>query len=81
MAREKPYRPPTSVTLAGVHVRRELVEWLAGQLEDEPAGDRLRAGIRAGHGGSYGSLRRCGEHARLRHSALCSGPAAGGPAG
>jgi hypothetical protein len=45
MARRKPYRPPTSITLAGIPVRRELVEWLAGQLPDDPAGDRLRRAL------------------------------------
>ena len=39
--KSKPYRPPTSMTLAGIPVRRELVEWLADQLGEEPAGDRL----------------------------------------
>ena len=45
MARPKPYRPPTSITLAGIPVRRELVEWLADQLPDEPAGGRLRRAL------------------------------------
>jgi hypothetical protein len=45
MARNKPYRPPTSITLAGIPVRRELVGWLAAQLEDDPAGDRLRSAL------------------------------------
>lgn len=48
MARRKPYRPPTSITLAGVPVRRELVEWLADRLEDEPAGDRLQRALDLG---------------------------------
>jgi hypothetical protein len=45
MARQKPYRPPTSMTLAGIPVRRELVEWIADQLQDHPAGNRLRRAL------------------------------------
>ena len=41
MTRPKPYRPPTSITLARIPVRRELVD----QLEDDPAGDRLRRAL------------------------------------
>jgi hypothetical protein len=45
MARHKPYRPPTSITLAGIPVRRELVRWIADQLPDDPAGRRLRRAL------------------------------------
>jgi hypothetical protein len=45
MARHKPYRPPTSITLAGIPVRRELVEWIAAEVPDDPAGDRLRRAL------------------------------------
>jgi hypothetical protein len=45
MSRPKPYRPPTSITLAGIPVRRGLVEWLAERLDDDPSGDRLRRAL------------------------------------
>jgi hypothetical protein len=44
MTPPKPYRPPTIISLARVPVRRELVEWIADQLQD-PAGDRLRRAL------------------------------------
>jgi hypothetical protein len=33
------------MTLAGVPVRRERVEWIADRLKDEPAGDRLQRAL------------------------------------
>lgn len=45
MARHKPYRQPTSITLAGIPVRRELVGWIADRLQGDPAGDRLRRAL------------------------------------
>ena len=45
MSRPKPYRPPTSITPAGIPVRRKLVEWLADRVGDDPAGERLRRAL------------------------------------
>ena len=45
MAKPKPDRPPTSITLAGIPVRRESVVWLADQLDDDAAGDWLRRAL------------------------------------
>jgi len=47
--RDKPWRnqPPTTVTLAGIPVKRELVEWLA-QTTDEPTAGRLERALTLG---------------------------------
>lgn len=37
-----PPHPPTTLTLAGIPVRRVFVAWIADQLGDDPCGDRLR---------------------------------------
>ena len=47
MPRSKPWRnvPPPTVAIAGVPVPRELVAWIAAQLDGTPAGDRLTAAL------------------------------------
>ncbi len=46
MSRPKPWRqgPPTTVTIAGIAVRRDLVEHLA-RVVDEPTASRLRRAL------------------------------------
>lgn len=46
MSREKPWRnmPPSTITMAGVPVPREQVQWLARE-SDEPASGRLKRAL------------------------------------
>ena len=46
MSRQKPWRnqPPTTITMAGVPVRRDMVQWLARE-SDQPASGRLQRAL------------------------------------
>jgi len=74
MARHKPYRPPTSMTLAGIPVRRELVEWAKSERSSRPPSGDGDIGLTRRVGGEQDALATNVMGVSACRGRLCSPP-------